>query len=353
MARKSQSRLAVWSQYLALRAVASLMHCFDVDQNLRTAAGVGSLFGRMSRRHRLRAEGNIAMCYPDWPAQRVAEVAERSMQHMFQLFMVDAVITPRRITESSWPTHVRVGRLGGVLDRLIRGEPTIFITGHCGNWELLGYVLAVIGYPLYALARPLDNPLLDRWVMGIREARGMRIITKWGATPVLQDVLRSGGRVAFIADQNAGSQGLFVPFFGRLASSYKSIGLLAMRYEVPIVAGFARRLGGRFAYELSATDIIRPQDWKDRPDPLFYITARYNRAIELMIRTAPEQYLWVHRRWKSRPRHERLGRPVPRRLIENLRSLPWLTPQEVDRIVQGSNEAAIMASAGNRGGGSR
>jgi KDO2-lipid IV(A) lauroyltransferase len=336
---RNQSPLITWSQYLALRAVAGFLHCFDIDQNLATAAGAGRLFHRFSHRHRQRAMQNIARSFPDWPASRVEETALRSIQHMFQLFIVDAVATPRRISETSWPKYLRLGRLQGVMERLIRGEPTIFITGHCGNWELLGYALAVIGYPLYALARPLDNPQLNRWVLGIREARGMRIITKWGATPILQSVLRSGGRLAFIADQNAGDQGLFVPFFGRLASSYKSIGLLAMRYQVPIVAGFAPRLAGRFEYELTTTDIIRPEDWADHPDPLFYITARYNRAMELMIRRAPEQYLWVHRRWKSRPRYERLGRPMPRRLIAKLESLPWLTPQEIDRLVRGSPDA--------------
>jgi KDO2-lipid IV(A) lauroyltransferase len=336
---RNQSALTIWSQYLALRAVAGFTHCFDINQNLATAATVGSLFYRFSHRHRERALRNIELSFPQWPAERVAETARRSIQHMFQLFMVDAVATPRRITETSWPRYVRIGRLQDVLERLIRGEPTIFITGHCGNWELLGYALAVIGYPLYALARPLDNPLLNRWVLGIREARGMRIITKWGATPVLQDVLRSGGRVAFIADQNAGDQGLFVPFFGRLASSYKSIGLLAMRYDVPIVAGFARRIEGRFEYELSTTDVIRPEDWADQADPLFYITARFNRALELMVRSAPEQYLWVHRRWKSRPRHERHGRPMPRRMVAKLETLPWLTPQEIDRLARGSHEA--------------
>jgi KDO2-lipid IV(A) lauroyltransferase len=319
--------------------VASFLHSFDLDQNLATAAGVGTLFYRLSHRHRQRALLNIAASFPEWPPGRVAETARRSIQHMFQLFMVDAVATPRRITETSWPRYLRVGELRGVLERLIRGEPTIFITGHCGNWEVLGFALAVLGYPLYALARPLDNPQLNRWLLGIREARGMRIITKWGATPILQQVLRSGGRLAFIADQNAGAQGLFVPFFGRLASSYKSIGLLAMRYEVPIVAGFAPRLNGRFEYELTATDIIRPEDWADQPDPLFYITARYNRAMELMIRRAPEQYLWVHRRWKSRPRHERLGRPMPRRLISKLETLPWLTPPELERLVKGTPAA--------------
>ncbi|MHC4219946.1 MAG: lysophospholipid acyltransferase family protein [Planctomycetota bacterium] len=344
---RNQSALTTWSQYLGVRAVSGFMHCFDLDQNLATASTVGSLFYRFSHRHRKRATDNLARSFPEWSADRVAETARRSIQHMFQLFMVDAVAMPRRITETSWPGYVRVGKLKGALERLIRNEPTIFITGHCGNWELLGYTMAVLGFPLYALARPIDNPLLNQWLLGIREARGMRIITKWGATPVLQQVLHSGGRVAFIADQNAGDQGLFVPFFGRLASSYKSIGLLAMRYRIPIAAGCAWRIGGRFEYELSTTDVIRPEDWEDHPDPLYYITARYNRALETMIRGAPEQYLWVHRRWKSRPRHERLGRPMPRRMIARLESLPWLTSADVDRLVQGSNDAAAVQKAGH------
>ncbi len=331
-----QRDLANWSQYIAMRAITGFMHCFEPGPNLATAAGVGTLFYRLSSRHRQRAIENISLSFPEWPAEQVARVAERSIQNMFQIFMVDAMVMPRRITPTSWPRYLEVGDLRTALERLIRNEATIFITGHCGNWELLGYSLAVLGYPLYALARPLNNPFLNDWVLGLREAQGMRIVTKWGATPILQKVLQTRGRAAFIADQNAGDQGLFVPFFGRLASSYKSIGLLAMRYEVPIVAGYARRVGGQFRYELSSVDIIRPEDWADRPDPLFYITARYNRAMETMIRRAPEQYLWVHRRWKSRPRHERLGRPVPAKLIAKLESLPWLTSADVEGIVRRS-----------------
>jgi KDO2-lipid IV(A) lauroyltransferase len=192
--------------------------------------------------------------------------------------------------------------------------------------------MAAIGYPFVALARPLDNPLINRWLLGLREVRGMKIVTKWGATPILQDTLRDGGRVGFIADQNAGDQGLFVPFFGRLASSYKSIGLLAMRYNVPIIAGYARRLGDHFQYEVAYTDFIKPHEWAGQPDPLFYITARYSRAIEQMVRLAPEQYLWMHRRWKSRPKHEREGKPMPKRLIAKLEQLPWMTQHELQRL---------------------
>jgi KDO2-lipid IV(A) lauroyltransferase len=335
---RNASDLVNWSQYLALRGVAGFVQCFDPEQNLRTAAAVGSIFYRASRSRRERAERNIALSFPDWDMDRVRDVAERSMQHMFQLFLVDAMFTPRLITPASWPQYLRLGTIERVLSRLIRGEPMIFVTGHCGNWELLGYALSVIGYPIAALARPLDNPLINRYLLGIREARGMRIITKWGASSVIPTILRGGGHVGFIADQNAGDQGMFVPFFGRLASSYKSMGLLAMRYRIPLVAGHAKRVGQRMSYDVDVTDVILPDDWVDQPDPLFYITARFNRAIESMIRAAPEQYLWLHRRWKSRPHHERQGKPLPARLRAKIESLPWMTQAEMDRIVRLSDD---------------
>lgn len=336
-----QNVLINWSQYLALRGVVALIQCFDVNQNLATAAAVGSAFCALNPARRERASRNIAMCFPHLSHDQVRDLTRRSIQHMFQLFMVESIMAPRLITHSSWPLYAHFTNVHDLLDLLLRGGPAIFITGHCGNWEALGCSLGAIGYPVVALFRPIDNPLIDRWVRDIRQARGMTVITKWGATPILQDTIRSGGRVAFIADQNAGEQGLFVPFFGRLASSYKSIGLLAMRYNVPIVAGCALRLNNQFKYELRCVDIIRPEDWADRPDPLFYITARYNRAIEQMVRAAPEQYLWLHRRWKSRPRHELEGKPMPAKLIEKIEQLPWMTQQERDWIVNGGRAEAV------------
>jgi KDO2-lipid IV(A) lauroyltransferase len=337
-----QSAIINWSQYLALRTLSGLMQCFDAEENLHTAARFGTMFHRFNRMRRERAENNIALSFPHWPYDRVREVALKSVQHMFQLFMVEAMISPRLITPASWSKYVRLGKIGPVLEFLVRGEPVIFITGHCGNWELLGTAMASIGYPMIALARPLDNPLINQWLLSVREVRGQKIITKWGATPILQDTLNSGGRVGFIADQNAGDQGLFVPFFARLASSYKSIALLAMHHNVPVIAGYAVRIGEQFLYEIDYTDIILPSEWADQADPLFYITARYNRAIETMIRRDPTQYLWLHRRWKSRPKHERLGQPIPTKLIDKIAALPWMTQAELDRIVKG--EAAASTS---------
>ena len=108
----------------------------------------------------------------------------------------------------------------------------------------------------------------------------------------------------FIADQDAGSRGLFVDFFGRKASTYKSIGLLAMQYNVPVVIGYARRTGRAFHFQIGVQDIIYPPDWEHEDKPLLYITQRYTKAIEDIVRRDPAQYLWLHRRWKTRPKGE-------------------------------------------------
>jgi KDO2-lipid IV(A) lauroyltransferase len=187
---------------------------------------------------------------------------------------------------------------------LRRGQGLIMLTGHYGNWEVLGYVLATLGFQTTSIARPLDNRYVNQWLMGVREKKGQRIIDKTGATSEVTGVLASGGTVGFIADQNAGSKGMFVDFFGRKASTYKSIGLLAMEYNVPVVVGYSRRLDERFRFAVGVQDIIYPEDWKSQDDPLRYITQRYTKGIENFVRDDPGQYLWVHRRWKTRPKGE-------------------------------------------------
>src|SRR5690606_26149235 len=143
-----------------------------------------------------------------------------------------------------------------------------------------------------AVARPLDNPYINRWLMGVRQRQGQRILDKKGATTIVTDVLDAGGVVSFIADQNAGTKGLFVDFFGRKASTYKSIGLLAMRYRAPIIIGYSRRPDDQFRFRIGVNDIIYPHQWDSADDPLRYITQRYTRAIEDFIREDPGQYLW-------------------------------------------------------------
>ena len=290
--------------YVAVRLVSVAMHTFPINANLQTAKLLGSGLFLIDRKHRERALANLRRSFPDMSEPQRVELARRSMQQMIMLF-VEVLFTTRLIRIDTWCQYVELDNFKEVLEMLLRRERgLILLTGHYGNWEILGYVLATLGFETTSIARPLDNPYVSRFLFGVREKTGQKIIAKKGATPEVTTAMENKGAVGFIADQNAGSKGVFVDFFGRKASTYKSIALVAMQYEVPVIIGYARRVGDCFRFKMGVQDIIRPEDWESQDDPLRYITQRYTKAIEDIVRVDPGQYWWVHRRWKTRPKGE-------------------------------------------------
>jgi KDO2-lipid IV(A) lauroyltransferase len=303
--------IAAFSQYFGARFTAMMLGLFPVNQNLRTARDIGSLLYKVDRKHRKRALENLRASFPEKPQAELEYIAERSMQHFIELVM-DILFTTRMINVETWHQYVRLTGLADALKLFLRNRGAIVLTGHYGNWEILGYTLATLGFETYSIARPIDNPQIDAWLLGVREKRGQIILSKRGVTTTALDVLQNKGVLGFIADQNAGPKGMFVPFFGRQASTYKSIGLLAIQHQVPIIVGYARRRNDRFEFDIGVQDIIYPEDWQAFPrdqykDELHYITARYTKGIEDFVRADPTQYLWIHRRWKTRPKDEVAG----------------------------------------------
>lgn len=291
-------------QYLALRVVSMMFHCWPVNANLRTAKFMGDVMYRLDRKHRARAMANLRRSFPDLPEKQLQLYARRSMQELF-MFFIETLFTPRLIRIDTWSRYIVLERFEPALELMVRRQKgLILLTGHYGNFEVLGYLLATLGLPTSSVARPLDNRYISQWVFGVRASMGQRIIAKKGATEDVIDEMERNSAVGFVADQNAGSKGLFVDFFGRKASTYKSIGLLAMQFEVPVVIGYSRRIDDQFKFAVGAQDIIYPDDWKHQDDPLRYITQRYTKALEDVVRKDPGQYWWVHRRWKTRPKGE-------------------------------------------------
>jgi KDO2-lipid IV(A) lauroyltransferase len=291
-------------QYFAARTVAMMMQCWPVNANLRAAKRLGGLLYRFDRKHRERALANLRRSFPELTEKHREVLARRSMEELF-MFFVEMFYTTRLIRIDTWARYIVLENFQKPLELMMdRKGGLIMLTGHYGNFEILGYLLATLGFPTSSVARPLDNPYLSEFVFGVREKQGQRIIAKKGATEDVVAVIEGNGAVAFVADQNAGSKGLFVDFFGRKASTYKSIGLLAMQYETPVIIGYSRRLNDEFKFAIGAQDVIYPQDWKSQDDPLRYITQRYTRALEDIVRQDPGQYWWVHRRWKTRPKGE-------------------------------------------------
>lgn len=343
--------------YLALRSLMTGIGAMPAPVSIDAARGLARAFARapFNRTRLARAHEHLAVAFPDWPESRRREAALHAYEHLFALAVETTLIQPR-LNRDGWSRLVELGNVGPALDRLTSGEPCIMLTAHCGNWELLGSTLAMLGFPTHALYRPLDLKPLDAYVRRSRQRFGLRLVEKFGAGDDLTELMTHGGTPSFVADQNAGDKGLFVPFFGRLAASYKSIALLAQTYRAHVVVGCARRLAPaeiarpdpdlvNLRYRLEISDVFGPDDYANRPDPTFYITARYRRAFEASVRRAPEQFLWMHRYWRSRPRHEKLGKAFPPALRDKLESLPWMTTAELARVIEHSraDSAAWLA----------
>jgi KDO2-lipid IV(A) lauroyltransferase len=319
MSRSVTQRLMAWTEapslavalrrigeYVALRLWALTIACFPIELNLRTARLLGRIWWVVTKRHRDRAMDNLrpALGHRYGEAQ-LRRIARRSFEHFAQLYLVELVMTPRAINEWSWARHVELDRLGLALRELLADRGAILLTGHFGNYELLGYAICRLGLPLTAVMRPADNPLINRYLVRSRQAGGLTLLYKKGVSAVAGEVLDRGRRLCFIADQDAGRKGLFVDFFGRPASTYKSIGLLAMQKRVPVVVSYAVRVRRGFNYRIAVERVIQPEEWEGREDPLRWITQTYSHALEAAIRRWPEQYLWVHRRWKHQPKQKR------------------------------------------------
>lgn len=294
-------------EYLGLRLFCAGLNLAPINVNLRIARRLGRLWWRWVKRSRQRACQNVRRSFPDAAEAWVNRVARASLEH-FIMMGVEMLTTPRLLRFRNYTDYVHVGRMDRLMRVLLAGEGVILLTGHLGNWELLGYTLGLLGFNATAVARRFDNPFVDRYLMGLREIRGLTVLDKRGASAQSVPVLARGEPLCFIADQDAGPKGVFVDFFGRKASTYKAMALLAHEVNVPIVVGAALRRGDDFEYDVLIEEVIEPGAYRGDPYFLEHVTGRFTAAIERLARRRPEQYLWVHRRWKTRPRQEDVQR---------------------------------------------
>lgn len=298
-----RTALRYLGEYLALRLWVLVISCFPIEGNLRTARLMGRIWWRLKKSHQERALQNLRPALGDqYSEAQLRNIARRSFEHFAQIYLVEMVMTPRLITPWTWARYVELKNLGPALREVLNDRGVVMLTGHFGNYELLGFTVCRLGLPVAAVMRPLDNPLINRYLVSSREASGLTLLYKKGVTAVAPQVLDEGGTLCFIADQDAGRKGLFVEFFHRPASTYKSIGLLAMQKRVPVVVGYGARTRKGFHYELAIERVIQPHEWEGQPDPLRWVTQEFTRTLETIIRRHPEQYLWVHRRWKHQPK---------------------------------------------------
>jgi Kdo2-lipid IVA lauroyltransferase/acyltransferase len=301
--KKKHNPVIDWLIYIMLRLMVVFLSMFSIQINLNTACFLGRLLWKYYHRGRLRALENLRASFPQAPEQWIWQTGMRSFEHL-AMFAMDTLFVPRLITKKNWRDFCKFKNTERAKWLMQEGNGLLMVTAHYGNFEITGYLMGLFGFNIYSIARPLDNKYISNYIYGLRESTGLKIIDKKGATESMEEILSSGATLGFIADQDAGKKGIFVDFFGRKASTYKSIGLLAITYNLPIAVGYSRRIGNKFFYEIGCNRIIMPHEWANKENPLEWITAEYSSAIEQFIREEPGQYWWLHRRWKHRPKNE-------------------------------------------------
>ncbi|MEP7131898.1 MAG: lysophospholipid acyltransferase family protein [Acidobacteriota bacterium] len=271
-----------------------------------TASRAGSRLARLyvslapSRRRIL--EANLSSAFPDLLAGEIASIARRSVENFGTVFL--EFLDSLRFSREEIEERIAVEGREHLEAARARGKGVFLLSAHFGSWELGALRAGMLGEPISSVVRPLDNALLEGELASRRTRFGNRIIRKKEAAREILRALREGRTVAILIDQNVlPGEGVFVPFFGRLAATSPSLALLQMKTDAAIVPVFTWPLGsGRYRLEFQAPILASEfETAPTREERVRLATVRYMAITEAAIRRAPEAWLWIHNRWRTRP----------------------------------------------------
>lgn len=297
---KKRSDVADFAVYLVLRVVICVIQMLSYPAACQAAKLLAWLLYHVDKRHRLVADDNLRHAFPDLSAEE-RDKTVRAVFHHFCTLLIEMIHIPRKLHPCNWRRYLDLKGGRKLVEALLSGRSVLLVTGHFGNWEMGGYVLGLLGFTTHAIARVLDNRYLDDFLRSFRERTGQKVLAKTGDFDQLQTLLANNGVIATLADQDAGAKGQFVDFFNRPASTHRAVALLALEYNVPMVVIGTPKVGEPMRHTIVVEDVIYPEEYDQRVDAVKAITQRYTAALERMVRIYPEQYFWLHRRWKHQP----------------------------------------------------
>ena len=269
----------------------------------RALLALGSLAGGaawlLDGRHRRIAAENLRLCYgSDARPAFVRRTVARCFRH-FGRITLDSLGLFQRPYADLAPLVTYEG-LEHLEQAYAGGRGVLLFTGHFGHWELTALMQGYLGLPLAVVARPLDNPGLERELLSLRSRSGNRVLYKRSAVREMLRALGARMAVAIVIDQDARGDGVFVPFFGRPASTTPTLALLALRTGAPVIPSFSvPRSDG--TYHVVYEPPVQIERSGDRERDVLELTARCTAIVEHWVRRHPEAWLWMHRRFKTRP----------------------------------------------------
>ncbi len=250
---------------------------------------------------RIRADvidENLRHAFPNWTPQQRRRTARGMWEHLL-LLICEMTQVPRKIHDTNWHHHVRLTNIEAMVATLLKRRPKVVLTGHFGNFEVGGYMCALLGFPTHTVVRPLDNPYLDRFLARFRLASGQRILPKQGSATQVQELLENNGVLGLLGDQAAGPKGCRANFFDRQIFCHKAIALFALVNKAPLLVTTTCRTNGPMKFEITLEEQHDPSHPNRELGNAREVTQWYCQLLEGAIRRRPEQYWWVHRLWKE------------------------------------------------------
>lgn len=268
------------------------------------AVFLGWMAGSVLRARRRVVDQNVALAFPDRDRSWRDRVARASYVHLAREWMATFRLT--RLERDQVMSRTNMVGFEAFEAAVEEGKGVVLMTGHLGNWEFCAAGFTARGIALDAVTKSMANSEFGMALLEARRRTGMGIIDVDEAPRGVLRSLRAGRVVAMLADQNAHRGGIFVPFFGKLASTARGPALFALRTGAPMFLGIPLRHAGwkqEYSVELRRIDFQRSGNLDADVEAL---TVAHTLALERAIEEAPEQYFWQHKRWKKRPEGEAL-----------------------------------------------
>ena len=292
-----------WFEYAAVWSILKGLGVLPRPVARSFATGVARVLYAASPKLRKTAEVNLGIAFPEWNESRRNAVLHGMVRNLGWM-AAEMARFPKYSKENIEQIVVLDGN-ENFLEGQRRGKGVLFLTGHIGAWELSSFAHALYGYPLHYMARPLDNGKLDNLLNDYRCLSGNRPIFKNESARVLLKILKEAGTVGILADQNTMPQeAVFVDFFGKAASTTTGIARVALHTDAAVVPGYAVWDEGVRKYRLRFEPPVELVRTGDVERDVLANTQKFTKVIEDIIRKYPEQWVWVHGRWNTRPEGE-------------------------------------------------
>ncbi|MEQ1474108.1 MAG: lysophospholipid acyltransferase family protein, partial [Candidatus Acidiferrum sp.] len=287
-------------EYAAVRVSLKMLEMLPQGAARSLACAAARFLYMLSPKLRKTAEFNLRLAFPEWTDAQRQQVIHNMAQNLGRM-AAEFARMPKYSAENIQNLVILDGH-ENFLQGQQQGKGVLYLTGHIGGWELSSFAHALYGYPLHYMARPLDNHKLDELVNRYRGLGGNRPIFKNESARVLLKVLKDAGTVGILADQNTmPSEGVFVDFFGTLACTTTGLARVALHTGAAVVPGYAYWDGAIKKYRLRFEPPVELTRSGDTERDIFENTQKFTKIIEEIIRKYPDQWVWVHGRWNTRP----------------------------------------------------